>query len=390
MNPQPTIFLSSIISEFYDLRGALKYFLGKSGFRVLMSEEPDFGADCGIDSLDNCLKQIEVSDYYFLIICNKPGTIFKLSDVETTVTFEEFRHYISLIEKGKSLNLIAFVRQHTWDNYQKKDTSVIHPLQIALIDELIHNSLFGDKKIGRWRYTFNKFADIIAVLETNQNGLFLESTRKTSIFRAYLKREITDILKLFVQKDTKTDSFQTITDYLNLPDLKFSDFLTPTLLTREQAARIKTFLTIIISRGTLLLKINRIFNYVAQGEFSRFDTKQVTYSFPEFIKLTIQTLEIMEKIFENSRTNEQFDEIRKRDAGSFYICEAEYILIHHTFIDLNIAIRKLISLVNCFQQNWTDLKNKPDEFYSYRGAYFDKYTDKEIAEFALGYFIKDI
>jgi len=40
-----------------------------------MSEEPDFGADCGIDSLDNCLKQIEVSDYYFLIIGNKPGTI---------------------------------------------------------------------------------------------------------------------------------------------------------------------------------------------------------------------------------------------------------------------------------------------------------------------------
>ena len=58
MNPQPTIFISSIISEFYDLRGALKYFLGKSGFRVLMSEEPDFGADCGIDSLDNCKKQI--------------------------------------------------------------------------------------------------------------------------------------------------------------------------------------------------------------------------------------------------------------------------------------------------------------------------------------------
>ncbi len=102
MNPQPTIFISSIISEFYDLRGALKYFLGKSGFRVLMSEEPDFGADCDKDSLDNCKSQIEKSDYYLLLVGNKPGTVFGIDDEETTVTaFEEFRHYINLVKAGK-------------------------------------------------------------------------------------------------------------------------------------------------------------------------------------------------------------------------------------------------------------------------------------------------
>lgn len=95
MNPQPTIFISYIISEFSDLRGALKYFLGKSGFRVLMSEEPDFGADCGMDSLDNCKSLIEKSDYYLLLVGNRPGTVFKIEDHNTTVTFEEFKHYIS-------------------------------------------------------------------------------------------------------------------------------------------------------------------------------------------------------------------------------------------------------------------------------------------------------
>src|SRR5690554_4491971 len=92
MNPQPTIFISSIISEFYDLRGALRYFLGKNGFRVLMSEEPDFGVDCNSDSLPTCKSQIEKADYYLLIIGDSPGTTFKLdSDEDTTVTIEEFR-----------------------------------------------------------------------------------------------------------------------------------------------------------------------------------------------------------------------------------------------------------------------------------------------------------
>ena len=109
MNLQPTIFLSSIISEFYDLRGALKYFLGKSGFRVLMSEEPDFGADCDKDSLDNCKTRIDSSDYYLLIIGIKPGYEFSLDDgTETTVTFEEFKYFLELKRQGKDLNLIAF------------------------------------------------------------------------------------------------------------------------------------------------------------------------------------------------------------------------------------------------------------------------------------------
>lgn len=186
MNPQPTIFISSIISEFYDLRGALKYFLGKSGFRVLMSEESDFGADCGLDSLDNCKNQIEKADYYLLLIGDKPGTIFELNKNETTVTFEEFRHYINLVKSGKSLNFIAFIRKQTWNNFENKDHSKIHPLQLSLISELLENSLFEDKKIGRWRYTFDRFGDIISVLETNQNGLFLEATRKTNLYRTYI------------------------------------------------------------------------------------------------------------------------------------------------------------------------------------------------------------
>src|ERR1035437_926505 len=386
MNPQPTIFISSIVSEFYDLRGSLKYFLGKSGFRVLLSEEADFGADCGSDSLDNCLRQIEKSDYYFLLIGNNPGTIFKSEMKDTTVTFEEFRHYVSLVKAGKNLNLISFVRQQTWDNYTKKDTSLIHPLQIELIDELIHNSLFEQNKIGRWRYTFDRFTDIISVLETNQNGLFLEATRKSNIYRTYLKREITDILKLFVEKDKNTNNLQTTTDYLNLTDIKFIDFLDSKFIEKGIAIKIKVFLVINASRGTLLRKINRVFNYIAQGEFSKFEPLEEKYSLPEYIKLTIQTLVILEKVFENSKNNEIFEQVRNRDANNFYINQAEYWLIYSNYTDLKTAIQKLINLVNCFYQNWSDLEKRPDEFYSYRGSVVDKISDQDIIDFAKDYY----
>ena len=155
MNLQPTIFVSSIISEFYDLRGALKYFLGKNGFRVLMSEEPDFGADCNKDSLENCKSRIEAADYYFLIIGSKPGFQFEQADNSTTtVTYEEFRHFLKLKSEGKNINLIAFVRKQAWDYYTQKDYVNMPEIQHKFIDELVNNSLL-DSQIGRWRYTFD-------------------------------------------------------------------------------------------------------------------------------------------------------------------------------------------------------------------------------------------
>lgn len=110
MNLQPTIFISSIISEFYDLRGALKYFLGKSGFGVLMSEEPDFGADCDKNSLDNCKGRIESSDYYLLIIGTRPGYEFQLDNETNTRLYTKlykFRRKSNIKNKDCRINLTA-------------------------------------------------------------------------------------------------------------------------------------------------------------------------------------------------------------------------------------------------------------------------------------------
>ena len=39
---QPTVFVSSTIYDFADMRSALKYWLGEMGFRAQLSEYNDF------------------------------------------------------------------------------------------------------------------------------------------------------------------------------------------------------------------------------------------------------------------------------------------------------------------------------------------------------------
>lgn len=388
MNLQPTIFISSIVSEFYDIRGALKYFLSKSGFRVLMSEEPDFGADCGKDSLDNCKLQIEKADYYLLLIGNKAGTIFEIDEKSTTVTFEEFKHYVHLVRAGKKLNLIAFVRSQAWENYVKNDTSQLHELQMNFIKDLLENTLFEDKKLGRWRYTFDRFADVISVLETNQNGLFLDATRKVGIYRTYIKREISEILKALLEKKADKGTIRALTQVITLPKLDHLDIIRPTKIQREIAVHLTIFCTVISSKDSLLRKINRVFNYIAQGEFSRFDASEEKYVLPEYIKSTIQTLEILEKIFDNAKNGDFYSELRKRNLDNFLINDVEYGIVSSAYSDLKIATTKLANLVKCLHLDWYDFEKKPDSFYEYRGRAGENISDQELLAFAEDYLKK--
>lgn len=386
MNIQPTIFISSIISEFFDLRGALKYFLGKSGFRVLMSEEPDFGADCDKDSLDNCKSRIEVSDYYFLIIGIKPGYEFALSDgTKTTVTYEEFKHFLKLKEKGENINLIAFVRNQAWVLHENNDFDKMPEIQHKFIDDLVNNSLLN-KQIGRWRYTFNKFNDIITVLETNQNGLFLEANRKKGVYRSYIKYELTQVLKaLLIKENFKGAKIKTLKQFLKIPDYKFKDFIEKEKIPRETAIHLKTFIQAFSYKEELLIKINRIFNYVSQGEFSYFDPTTETYELPEYVKAIIQSLEILEKVFINFKRGNIYKNLAKLDHDNFWTNEFEYGFVKGQLEDINIGTLKLINLMRCLHNNWNDFEKKDDEFYEYRGT-ANSISIDEVIEFSENYF----
>ncbi len=264
--------------------------------------------------------------------------------------------------------------------YGKKDDSQIHPLQIKLIEDLVENSLFEDKKIGRWRYTFNQFSDIISALETNQNGLFLDATRKSSIYRNYIKREISEIFKALVEKDKSTGEIKSIIEILPLPELEL-DMLNSSKINFNTASYLITFCTVISSKDTLLRKINRVFNYIAQGEFSRFNSIEEKYVLPEYIKLTVQTLEILEKIFDNAK-HELYRKLRERPTRDFYINGFEYWMVTSLYDDLKLVITKLTVLMKCYHLNWYDIEKRPDSFYAYRGNAGENISDEELLKYA--------
>lgn len=388
MNLQPTIFVSSIISEFYDLRGALKYFLGKNGFRVLMSEESDFGADCNKDSLENCKSRIEASDYYFLIIGSKPGFQFEHADNSaTTVTLEEFRHFLKLKSEGKNINLIAFVRKQAWDYYTNKDYGNMPEIQHKFIEELVNNSLL-DSQIGRWRYTFDKFEDLISVLETNQNGLFVEATRKISIYRNYLKEELTQILKSLIISDKKDGKgIKSLKEVISLPKINFKEYFKSQKIDREISIHITSFIQFYSHKQELLLKINRIFNYIAQGEFAKFNAEKEVYELPEYIKMSIQALEILEGTLINFQRGDLYKKIASMDVDNFYLCEFEYEIVKNNLENLNLVTSKLVNLMMCLHNNWTDFEKTEEGHYDYRGG-VSKISTEEIIEFSKNYFKK--
>ena len=108
---------------------------------------------------------------------------------------------------------------------------------------------------------------------------------------------------------------------------------------------------------------------------------------PEYIKLTIQSLEILERIFDNASNTDFYEQIRKRDVDRFEINGSEYGLIESCFADLKLAIAKLSNLICCFHENWYDLEIKDDSFYEYRGG-IKSISDSEALYYADNYFKK--
>jgi hypothetical protein len=100
----------------------------------------------------------------------------------------------------------------------------------------------------------------------------------------------------------------------------------------------------------------------------------------------MQTLEILERIFDNSKNIELFEDIRKREPSNFLINSIEYNLVKGAYDDLHIVTSKLVNLTRCFSKDWNDIDKKPDSFYEYGRVSGFGMTDEEMITFADSYF----
>ena len=121
---RPTVFVSSTIYDFSDLRSALKYWLSEMGFNAQLSEYNDFQKDLNINSYEACLQSVAESDYFVLLIGTRRGGLYPGENI--SITRKEYRTAYELAKAGKIKKLIVFIRQNVWD--VKEDRKSLHKL----------------------------------------------------------------------------------------------------------------------------------------------------------------------------------------------------------------------------------------------------------------------
>ncbi len=141
-NNKPSIFISSTIFDFADMRSSLKYYLERLGYTVNMSEFNDFQHDLDKNSYDACFKTVENSDYFILLIGSRAGGLYSKAS-NATITQMEYRAAYEKAKQGKT-RILAFVRKDVWTIIEERGDLARH-LKGQLLEEKEITEVAADK-----------------------------------------------------------------------------------------------------------------------------------------------------------------------------------------------------------------------------------------------------
>lgn len=187
---KPVFFISSTILDFKDLRSSIKWWLEENDYLVNASEYNDFHKPLDQNSYEACLKAIDNSDYFILLIGDRIGGMY---DENITITQKEYQHAHERM-LNNNLKIIAFVRQDTWTNFNESrqkikelkndtnfDNDIIEKLlnkeekiRFAFIDEVrrVKEMKEGERPKNNWIHNFNTFKDITEVFRKELGSRF--------------------------------------------------------------------------------------------------------------------------------------------------------------------------------------------------------------------------
>jgi hypothetical protein len=150
---RPTIFLSSTIYDFRDMRSAIKEHLEGNGCRVLASEFNDFTKPLDKHSYEACLATIEQADFFLLLIGTRVGGWYDEAR-RVSITQQEYRTAYGLA-KADRLRLLSFVRAEVWNHRQSAKELEKHLKSLTEVDDALRD------KIVRYPTTFANDVEFI-------------------------------------------------------------------------------------------------------------------------------------------------------------------------------------------------------------------------------------
>ncbi|MEH2626073.1 hypothetical protein V1292_004128 [Bradyrhizobium sp. AZCC 1719] len=277
---RPTIFISSTIYDFRDMRSAIKDHLEENGCRVLASEYNDFTKPLDKHSYQACLDTIEQADVFLLLVGTRVGGWFDAPN-RVSITQQEYRTAYELAQDGK-IKLLSFVREEVWNHRQgskelSKHLESLSELDdeirkkisarptafasdsdfiVSFIDEISRNKETaeavkgrGSMPVGNWVHTFSRFSDIRDVLDPLiLNGLSVRHAAGRKALQNQLLILLRDVVPVINGKPMIPAP--TILKLAKEIDLK-TDALTSTVWLTDQTFGRLVFLAMIAPNTTL-------------------------------------------------------------------------------------------------------------------------------------------
>jgi hypothetical protein len=229
---RPTIFISSTIYDFRDMRSAIKDHLEENGCRVLASEYNDFTKSFDKHTYQACLDTIQQADFFLLLVGTRVGGWFDAHN-RVSITQQEYRTAYKLAQDGK-IKLLSFVREEVWLHRESTKELSKHLESITDLDEEIRRNIAsrptkfasdnefiisfideisrnketaeavkgrGAMPSGNWVHPFTRFSDIRDVLDPLiLNGLSVRHAAGRKALQNQLLNLLRDVVPVINDK----------------------------------------------------------------------------------------------------------------------------------------------------------------------------------------------
>lgn len=183
---KPSIFISSTIKDFKDIRNGVKFWLEELGFEVFLSESPDLARDPKLFTIESCMDLVRKSDIYILIVGDYKG--WTPPEEKLSITHLEFEE--ALKDPKKPIHVFV---EEKYDTKFKEDPSTVTTRDL-LTGLYTHKGKTG----ANWVNLFKEFSDISSVLKATL-GLSKSISRKA--LEKMVIKELKEFLKTSIIKE---------------------------------------------------------------------------------------------------------------------------------------------------------------------------------------------
>lgn len=193
----PSVFISSTVKEFRDLRSAIAYTLRIQGFTVHQSEAADFDIKGDRSAFEECFANIRDCDFYILLVGSTRGNLFKDGVSITRQEYRIARDAFLSTGRPRLLFYLLEAAEVALQGNQKVQSA-------AGIDDPDHLASFIDEiqrpKIEGTPNYLTRFRDFENVMNSLASRMNLGRTLSEKLIRHSLLSELLSNLTLMVER----------------------------------------------------------------------------------------------------------------------------------------------------------------------------------------------